>query len=1306
MKSKAALAKGRGKSAQLSQRQTVTRRHQQGTRVFVENASVSEFKFQSVLEQSYDGIVLIDEQGSIIEWNTRQECITGLVRGNVLGKSIWDIQLQLALPEYQTHEFRMGLRKRIEQALRERQAPWFNQVREIEIRRADNTRRIIETFAYPIHFGEHFAIGSVMRDVTERKRVQASLQASEERYRNLIDISPDAIVIHQQGRMVYVNSAGAKLFGARDPQELVDKPILDIVHPAYRELVSQRIEQTINGQNVPSFEHQIVRLDGTVLYVEVAAIPFNYQGRPATQMIVRDVTQRKRAEETLRESEARFRAVVESATDAVITIDSRGIVNFWNKAAKNIFGYSEEEILGKSPTMLMRQDYRVRFEDGIAKLALWGERRKMGRFTEMHGLRKDGSEFPLEYSLTTWQTREGQFFTAMLRDITTQKANQRALSESETRYRFLFEVAPVGIGMIDLAGNVMAANQTLQKITGYSPDEFKTAQVVFNSVDFDFESLVRILSDSGKILDWEACLKRRDGTEYTGLLNLHLIEMGEHQGVFISVQDITERKQAEQEVRLRAAEFAGLYVTATSLAQQRDLPTLLRLIVENAMEHLNADAGLICFYDAKQEDLYLADQKNLNVPIGARLKLGEGIIGAIAETRQALIVNEYQTNKSLSLGYAELPMVPAMIAPILYGKELLAVICVLQTEHSTRKFGEPDQRFLMGFAPEAASALYNARLFQEVNAHAEQLTLLYDAGLTLNQVLNPHEQLRLLLEIAVKALHATRAEFFRYDVRSNSLHYELSGGSTEKSIDVEMRAQRFPMGEPHGLVGWVAQQRTPVYLPDVSLDPRWITADPQIRSSLCVPVEHEDRLLGVLTVVSNRLDAFTTQNEWLLVLFASQVAVAMESARMYEETRRRAETLEVLNGAALHIQHRLDKSEVLKIACEELRRFGTFASAFLVEDSSLEHIHTSMSPELLGDYVATFGEKEIELSIPLEAVAPAWGQSQAGQTAIEHGMLPHIISLMSPPSRPVGEWLYAKSGQGSVLFAPLTQIGGSDGNETIGVMVVIGDKLNESDIPAVALFARHVSIAMEHAQFVDNVAEIKALRELDRLRSELIANVSHELRTPLGLIKLLCSNLLREDVQFPKTEQQEFLKEIEEESDKLERIVSNLLDLSRMQNGRFQIDKYPTNLNELISHVIDSMAAQGKHHRFMQDLSSVPITAQVDAKRIEQVLRNLLSNAIKYSPQGGTITVHAVCDAEDVLIEISDRGIGIAPSDLARIFERFYRADNDVTRRVSGVGLGLAICREIVQAHGGNIWVESTPNLGSTFSFTLPIAID
>jgi signal transduction histidine kinase/response regulator of citrate/malate metabolism len=286
----------------------------------------------------------------------------------------------------------------------------------------------------------------------------------------------------------------------------------------------------------------------------------------------------------------------------------------------------------------------------------------------------------------------------------------------------------------------------------------------------------------------------------------------------------------------------------------------------------------------------------------------------------------------------------------------------------------------------------------------------------------------------------------------------------------------------------------------------------------------------------------------------------------------------------------------------------------------------------------------------------------------------------------------------------------------LGILGLFSENVRQfssHEVQLLTTVATQIGITIKNTRLAEVANEIKLLQELDRMRTELIANVSHELRTPLGLIEMYSSALLLEDADFDPTIQAEFLTGIEEETHKLQRIIDNLLGLFKLQSGRLQLQRQPTNMGQLAQHIMDDLRhtfameqrldeTKSTYH-LVCDFPQPPLELMIDPQQIEQVLRNLLANAIKYMPGGGTITIQGQRDGRQILVSVHDEGIGIPAQDLERIFERFYRVDNDITWRTSGVGLGLALCRGIIAAHGGHIWAESQLGEGSTFYFTLPV---
>ncbi len=233
--------------------------------------------------------------------------------------------------------------------------------------------------------------------------------------------------------------------------------------------------------------------------------------------------------------------------------------------------------------------------------------------------------------------------------------------------------------------------------------------------------------------------------------------------------------------------------------------------------------------------------------------------------------------------------------------------------------------------------------------------------------------------------------------------------------------------------------------------------------------------------------------------------------------------------------------------------------------------------------------------------------------------------------------------------------------------------------------------------------DITREKELDQMKSQLLSTVSHELRTPLASIKGFATTLLRQDVEWDEGSRREFLSIISEESDRLAELISNLLDMSRIEAGTLRIETEPMDLHPIIEETATEFQMMTRDHTIQTLLPPVLPPVVADPRRARQVLRNLVENAVKYSPNGGPITISAQVRTDHLQVSVADQGIGIEPQQLDHIFDRFYQVDSASTRRVGGSGLGLSICEAIVEAHHGEIWVESQPNLGSIFHFTLPL---
>jgi len=265
------------------------------------------------------------------------------------------------------------------------------------------------------------------------------------------------------------------------------------------------------------------------------------------------------------------------------------------------------------------------------------------------------------------------------------------------------------------------------------------------------------------------------------------------------------------------------------------------------------------------------------------------------------------------------------------------------------------------------------------------------------------------------------------------------------------------------------------------------------------------------------------------------------------------------------------------------------------------------------------------------------------------------------------------------------------------------EAFSESDRLLLQAIADYTAIVIEKSQLTKEAEEARALHEADRLRSQFISSVSHELRTPLTLIKGYATSLLRQNVSWDENTQREFLLVIDEKTDELRDLIDKLLLSAKLEAGALKLEKEPLLISRLAQKIVEEIGPRAKKHKFtIKFAPSLPVI-EADVRCIEQVLRNLIENAIKYSPEGGKIVISGEVKDSKIIASVSDEGIGIPPEHRDKVFERFHRVDNPLTSGVPGSGLGLSIVKGHIEAHGGEVWLESMVGKGSQFYFSLPL---
>jgi PAS domain S-box-containing protein len=263
------------------------------------------------------------------------------------------------------------------------------------------------------------------------------------------------------------------------------------------------------------------------------------------------------------------------------------------------------------------------------------------------------------------------------------------------------------------------------------------------------------------------------------------------------------------------------------------------------------------------------------------------------------------------------------------------------------------------------------------------------------------------------------------------------------------------------------------------------------------------------------------------------------------------------------------------------------------------------------------------------------------------------------------------------------------------------EKKDDGTISVGITYAPILSPENKLLSIVANMRDISKFKEAEELKSTFISIISHELRTPVALIKGYVGTLRREDAQWDPKIVRDSLAVIEEEADRLTGLIDNLLDASRLQAGALVLNLSEVEIDHLAKQVAQRFQIQTDKHRIEVDFPSDFPCIMVDEERLNQVINNLISNAVKYSTEGGKIIIRGKVRREDVLICVIDEGPGIAKGDIPHVFDRFYRS-SDAAQKTKGAGLGLYLAKAVVEAHGGNIWIENQAEKGTSICFTLP----
>jgi len=629
-----------------------------------------------------------------------------------------------------------------------------------------------------------------------------------------------------------------------------------------------------------------------------------------------------------------------------------------------------------------------------------------------------------------------------------------------------------------------------------------------------------------------------------------------------------------------------------------------------------------------------------------------------------------------------------MAAPLNAGAEPIGIICLGRRDPAQRYSGE-QLRILQALADQAAGGIFKVRLLAESERRARQLKTLNEVTRQLTSTLDPERLLKNILQSAVEILNCEAGSLLMLDEHTNELVFRVVLGP----VAHELEGQRMPADK--GVVGRSYQTRQPLIVNDVRSSKDWFSKPDKMtgfvtRSLLVVPLIVKDNVLGVIEVV-NRKDGsnFNLDDQELLIAFASQAAVAIENARLYTLTDQalaaKVEELSVLQRIDRELNTSLDVSRAMTITLEwAMRQSG--ADAGLVGVVLPDGVRVVAS-QGYGDELSIF-ENDL---IPADRIGLG--------RMIE---LRRALRLYPAGDLPA---LFAEAA--SQVLIPIQRE-----QSVIGLLLLESRQPEVCDEDTLEFLQRlgdHAAIAIANAQLYS------AVQSANVAKSEFVSFVAHELKNPMTSIKGYTELLAAKAVGPVNDAQANFLAVIRSNIDRMNTLVSDLNDLSKIEAGRLRLEFAPIHLSEALQEVERSTRRQieEKHQSLTINLPADLPPVWADRTRLVQVLVNLVSNAHKYTEPGGKITVGALRSknewdehgpAEVVHVWVQDTGLGIAPEDQPKIFQKFFRSEDPKAREVPGSGLGLNITRSLVEMQGGQIWFESEYRRGTTFHFTIPVA--
>ncbi len=767
----------------------------------------------------------------------------------------------------------------------------------------------------------------------------------------------------------------------------------------------------------------------------------------------------------------------------------------------------------------------------------------------------------------------------------------------------------------------------------------------------------------------------------------------------------------EQRVERRTRELSALSDIAATLNQSLDLAPVLQDVIKKMTDIFHFDATRV-FLASGPDQIELkasfeGDAKFF-LPIGS-ISNRQGLVGKVMATGEPLIFEHIQSDPryrelsqlkmAMKSGHGFLAVFPLKAK----SKPVGAIVCLGQER---RRLTPDEARLITSMADQIGVAVEKVNLFEETVARANELSALYDVTATVNQSRDPDAVLRDVLGKVLQLTGFDAARVYLLDPEGKELRLRMYEG-----ISPEFAAQTNTYRAGDGIDGTVVVTGKPIIIQDIQTDPLYQkharsgrARKAGFRSFMSFPLKSKTNTLGVINFLSRTVRNVLPKDKVLLASMTNQICVALENANLFEQTVEKAKEIEALFEVTTTVNQSLDLESVLEAVIKKITEIFHF-------DTTRIYLWNPQAEEL-----------QVRASYPpdrddLERVrAFRSGEGIVGKVVATGEAM--IFEDLRNDAR-YKELSSTKNTQntGNRFFAaiPITAK-----LKSVGTIICNGReprRLTAGEVQLITSMAGQIGVAVENSRLFSETKQKSLqleqanqdMQEANRAKGDFLAAMSHELRTPLNVI-IGNADLCKDGFFGDTTEKQkDALEKMLRYSRILLKLINDVLTLTKIDAKKMSVDLSTFNVAEVVEHVqnyVEQLNHNGRVKISWQLPSRLPFVT-TDALKLEEILQNLIGNAYKFTPEGVIeIRVRDLNGQNRVEFAVADSGIGIKRTDLEKIFEEFHQLDDAHTGTYSGVGLGLSIIKRYLDLMEGEIRVESEPGVGSTFTFTLPYAVN